>query len=287
MSKIVCFIISLINLRAANSNVELSNYKTMKITYLGHACFHIEINGTHLIVDPFISGNELAKNVKINSLKADYILITHGHQDHVLDVEAIANNNPKATLVSNYEIIEWFGQKGLKGHPKVKFVGFCDVDTTAFRFVKDDYPDAFNITDYREAFADRVDQFDAVIVDTPDFHHCPMMVTALKHGKHVYGQKPLVHQLDELRIIREAVAARPELYTQMGNQRACTTGRMQATEILKSNQLGRPVEAYIWTSGMKHGTYFVDPWSEAPLGIKAPFTMKWDLWHGPLQTEFN
>tara|TARA_Y100001933_G_scaffold142617_2_gene141495 strand:- start:2659 stop:3426 length:768 start_codon:yes stop_codon:yes gene_type:complete len=117
MSKIVCFIISLINLRAANSNVELSNYKTMKITYLGHACFHIEINGTHLIVDPFISGNELAKNVKINSLKADYILITHGHQDHVLDVEAIANNNPKATLVSNYEIIEWFGQKGLKGHP--------------------------------------------------------------------------------------------------------------------------------------------------------------------------
>ena len=178
-------------------------------------------------------------------------------------------------------------RKGLKGHPKVKFVGFCDVDTTAFRFVKDDYPDAFNITDYREAFADRVDQFDAVIVDTPDFHHCPMMVTALKHGKHVYGQKPLVHQLDELRIIREAVAARPELYTQMGNQRACTTGRMQATEILKSNQLGRPVEAYIWTSGMKHGTYFVDPWSEAPLGIKAPFTMKWDLWHGPLQTEFN
>lgn len=178
-------------------------------------------------------------------------------------------------------------RKGLQGHPKVKFVGFCDVDTTAFRFVKDDYPDAFNITDYREAFADRVDQFDAVIVDTPDFHHCPMMVTALKHGKHVYGQKPLVHQLDELRIIREAVAARPELYTQMGNQRACTTGRMQATEILKSNQLGRPVEAYIWTSGMKHGTYFVDPWSEAPLGIKAPFTMKWDLWHGPLQTEFN
>ncbi|UJH66852.1 metal-dependent hydrolase [Allomuricauda sp. SCSIO 65647] len=89
----------------------------MKIKYLGHASFHIEIDGIHLIVDPFISANELAKDVNIDSLKADYILITHGHQDHVLDVEAIAKNNPDTTLVSNYEIIEWFGQKGLSGHP--------------------------------------------------------------------------------------------------------------------------------------------------------------------------
>lgn len=174
-------------------------------------------------------------------------------------------------------------RKGLKGHPMVEFAGFCDVDESAFRLVNnEEYGDAWQITDYREAFADRADEFDAVIVDTPDFHHCPMMVTALAHGKHVYGQKPLVHQLSELKTIREAAAARPELYTQMGNQRACTTGRMQAVELLKSNRLGRPVEAHIWTGGMSYGTYFVDPWSELPKAQSVPDSMNWDLWHGPL-----
>lgn len=174
-------------------------------------------------------------------------------------------------------------RKGLKGHPKVEFAGFCDTDETMFARIEDYHGDGYwTVTDYREAFADKVDDFDAVIVDTPDHHHCPMMVTALKHGKHVYGQKPLVHQLDELRLIREAVAARPNLFTQMGNQRACTTGRMQATEILKSNALGRPVEAHIWVGGMSRGTYFVDPWSPYGKAQDIPETVHWDLWNGPL-----
>lgn len=173
-------------------------------------------------------------------------------------------------------------RKGLRGHPMVEFAGFCDIDQTAFSAIEKDYPDAWRVSDYREAFADRLDQFDAVIVDTPDFHHAPMMVTALEHGKHIYGQKPLVQQLDELRIVREALAANPGLYTQMGNQRACFEGRMQAVEMLKSNQLGRPVEAHIWTGGMKYGKYFVDPWSELPEGGSAPETVDWNLWNGPL-----
>lgn len=174
-------------------------------------------------------------------------------------------------------------RQGLKGHPMIEWAGFCDVDQTAFAKVEsDDYKKAWRVSDYREAFASKLDDFDAVIVDTPDHHHCPMMVAALANGKHVYGQKPLVHQLDELRIIREALAARPGLHTQMGNQRACTTGRMQAVEILKSNQLGRPVESHIWTGGMSHGTYFVDPWSPLPKPQPVPDTMDWNLWQGPL-----
>jgi len=89
----------------------------MKITYLGHASFQLEIAGKNIIVDPFISANDLAKNIDLNGLKADYILITHGHQDHVLDVERIAKNNPQAVLVSNFEIISWFNEKELNGHP--------------------------------------------------------------------------------------------------------------------------------------------------------------------------
>lgn len=88
----------------------------MKITYLGHASLAIGVNGKNIIVDPFISGNELAKHIDVNALKADYILITHAHGDHILDVEAIAQNTG-AVIVSNAEIAGYYETKGFKTHP--------------------------------------------------------------------------------------------------------------------------------------------------------------------------
>ena len=88
----------------------------MKITYLGHAALSIEVGDTHIVVDPFISPNELAKDIDINALKADYILITHAHQDHIVDVETIAKNTG-AKVVSNYEIVNHYTALGLEGHP--------------------------------------------------------------------------------------------------------------------------------------------------------------------------
>jgi L-ascorbate metabolism protein UlaG (beta-lactamase superfamily) len=92
------------------------NKKDMEITFLGHASFHIKIGTTNLIVDPFLSGNPNASAINLNDLKADYILITHAHQDHILDVEAIVKNNPEAKLISNYEIIQWYEKKDIHGH---------------------------------------------------------------------------------------------------------------------------------------------------------------------------
>lgn len=88
----------------------------MKIQYLGHACVLVEFGGTKLLFDPFISGNELAKGIDIDQIVADYILISHGHQDHILDVERIARN-AQADIISNYEIVNYFGAKGILGHP--------------------------------------------------------------------------------------------------------------------------------------------------------------------------
>ena len=88
----------------------------MKITYLGHASLLIEILDKHIIVDPFISGNELVKDIDVNQLKADYIFITHAHFDHVADVDTIAKHTG-AKLVSNYEIVMHYQAKGLDGHP--------------------------------------------------------------------------------------------------------------------------------------------------------------------------
>jgi L-ascorbate metabolism protein UlaG (beta-lactamase superfamily) len=92
----------------------------MKVTYLGHACFIVETQGKKLLFDPFISGNPLlqepGKSVDIESIEADYILITHGHFDHVADAEAIAHRTG-AVVVSIAEVVNWFGQKDIKGHP--------------------------------------------------------------------------------------------------------------------------------------------------------------------------
>jgi L-ascorbate metabolism protein UlaG (beta-lactamase superfamily) len=88
----------------------------MKITFYGHACFGIEIENTNILIDPFISGNSLASHIDINTIKADYILVTHAHQDHILDVEQIANNTG-AIIVSNYEIYMHYNEKDFKAHP--------------------------------------------------------------------------------------------------------------------------------------------------------------------------
>jgi L-ascorbate metabolism protein UlaG (beta-lactamase superfamily) len=88
----------------------------MKITFYGHASLGIEVGGKHIIVDPFITENPQAAAIDINTLKADYILLTHAHGDHVLDVEAIAKRTG-ATIVSNYEIATYYANLGFQSHP--------------------------------------------------------------------------------------------------------------------------------------------------------------------------
>ena len=87
----------------------------MKVTYLGHACVNIQIEGAHFLVDPFISANPLAEHIDINSIEATYILLTHAHADHILDAEAIAKRTG-APLITNPEILDHYRKLGLDGH---------------------------------------------------------------------------------------------------------------------------------------------------------------------------
>lgn len=85
----------------------------MKFTYYGHSCFEVEVAGKRLLFDPFITPNSLAAKVDISSIKPDYIFLSHGHFDHVADVEVIARQSG-ATLVGSFEVIQWFQKKGLE-----------------------------------------------------------------------------------------------------------------------------------------------------------------------------
>jgi L-ascorbate metabolism protein UlaG (beta-lactamase superfamily) len=85
----------------------------MKLTYYGHASFAVFAGGKHILFDPFITGNELAKSIDVNSIKADYIFVSHGHGDHIGDTVAIANRTG-ATVVGSYELYSYFAKLGVQ-----------------------------------------------------------------------------------------------------------------------------------------------------------------------------
>jgi L-ascorbate metabolism protein UlaG (beta-lactamase superfamily) len=89
----------------------------MEITYYGHSCFGINLNGTHLLFDPYISPNSLASHIDPNTVPADYILISHAHEDHIADALSIAKRTG-AQVISNFEIVEWLKKNGVENvHP--------------------------------------------------------------------------------------------------------------------------------------------------------------------------
>lgn len=95
----------------------------MKFTFYGHACFAIETGGKKFLFDPFISGNELAKDIDINSIEADYILLSHGHADHVADVVAIAQRT-NAQVIGAFEVVSWFQKQGVQNVHPINFGSF-------------------------------------------------------------------------------------------------------------------------------------------------------------------
>lgn len=84
----------------------------MKFTYYGHSAFEILVGGKKLLFDPFITGNKLAKDIDINSLEPDYILLSHAHDDHIGDTKSIAMRTG-ATIIGNFEVCRWFEKNGI------------------------------------------------------------------------------------------------------------------------------------------------------------------------------
>lgn len=86
---------------------------SINLTYYGHACFSVVVSGKTLLFDPFITPNPLAAHIDVNGIAADYILLSHGHEDHVADVKAIAGRTG-ATVIAPYEVGSWFEKQGIQ-----------------------------------------------------------------------------------------------------------------------------------------------------------------------------
>ena len=104
---------------------------SVTLTYYGHSAIALELNGTNVLVDPFIKNNPMS-SIDIDLLEVNYILVSHGHEDHMGDTIAIAQRTG-ATVVANFEIANWLSAQGVKNvHPQHIGGGY----THSFGYVK-------------------------------------------------------------------------------------------------------------------------------------------------------
>ena len=99
----------------------------MKFIYYGHACFAVQAGGRTLLFDPFISPNPLAKSIDLKNVAADFILVSHGHGDHVADVVDVAQRTG-ATVITPFEVGTWFEGKGVKNVQAMNHGGAAKMD---------------------------------------------------------------------------------------------------------------------------------------------------------------
>ncbi|MFO1488907.1 MAG: Gfo/Idh/MocA family oxidoreductase [Verrucomicrobiota bacterium] len=156
----------------------------------------------------------------------------------------------------------------------VDIVAICDVDLDRTEEARKRFPKARVYQDWRQLLDKEARNIDSVNVSTPDHMHAPIAVSAMQLGKHVYGQKPLAHDLHEVRRMTET-ARRKKVVTQMGIQIHSVSHYRVAVQLLRQGVIGKIKEVHSWCPKS-----WGDP-SPRPDQVDAvPANFNWDLWLG-------
>ncbi len=166
---------------------------------------------------------------------------------------------------------------GVKGE---NVVAICDVDdrSLAAAAKKPEVAKAKQFHDFRKMYDEIGKDIDAVVIGTPDHTHAPAALRAMKLGKHVYCEKPLAHNVREVRLMREAAKER-KLATQMGTQIHAGDNYRRVVELVRSGAIGTVRRAHNWVptsySGSQRNVKRPEGTPPVPQGLH------WDLWLGP------
>ncbi|MCC6491802.1 MAG: Gfo/Idh/MocA family oxidoreductase [Pirellulales bacterium] len=160
----------------------------------------------------------------------------------------------------------------------VRIVALCDVDANYLGAAAQRHQGARRFADYRRMLDEAGPEIDAVIVGTPDHMHGAIAIAAMSLGKHVYVEKPLAHNLAELRRMA-TLAAEKNLVTQMGTQIHSDQSYRTAVEMLRQGTIGKIREAHSWIGGSLSRPATAPPEQPSPV----PPTLDWDLWQGVAQ----
>lgn len=166
------------------------------------------------------------------------------------------------------------GKADISGCSSENIVALCDVDLNNAAEMIARFPDAKVYQDFREMI-DK-ENLDAVTVTTPDHTHAVIAAYAMKHGKHVYVQKPLTHNIWEARELQK-IARETKTITQMGNQGHCGNGVRETCEMIWADAIGPVRECHIWTNRPIWPQGLNAPTGSDPV----PKGLDWDLWLGP------
>lgn len=157
-------------------------------------------------------------------------------------------------------------------------VAICDVDKNYLHKAQSEFPDAKSFTDYRELIDQAGDRIDAVVVSTPDHHHAPATIRAIRAGLHVYCEKPLTHTVEEARLVTEAARARG-VVTQLGTQIHAGDNYRRVVEMIRAGMIGDVSEVYVWV-GKGWGGRGNDLPTKDEIQTP-PEALSWEHWLGP------
>ncbi len=155
-------------------------------------------------------------------------------------------------------------------------VALCDVDSDRLNAAASRHTSARKYADYRQLLEQQ--DLDAVVIATPDHHHAPATVRALRGGLHVYCEKPLTHTVEEARLIA-ALTSEKKLATQMGTQNHEHPGYLRLVELLQTGAIGDVTEVHVITD--RPGRWWPQGMSRPADQPAVPGSLSWDLWLGP------
>ena len=171
---------------------------------------------------------------------------------------------------------------GSRGHENVNgvsgenIVALCDIDTNTLNGGKERFPQAKLFRDYRKMYDEIEKEIDAVVVSTPDHTHAAPSIMGMKLGKHCYCEKPLAHNVKEVRDMM-AIAREKKLATQMGTQIHAENNYRRVVEMVKAQAVGTVKEVHVWCGKSWGGRPFATDTPPVPAHID------WDLWLGPAE----
>ncbi|MGI8603223.1 MAG: Gfo/Idh/MocA family protein [Verrucomicrobiales bacterium] len=166
----------------------------------------------------------------------------------------------------------------IAGHDKVEIVAICDVDAATLDAQAKKFPNARRYSDWRELFQNESDKIDSVNVAVPDHMHAAIAMSAIRGGKHVYLQKPMCHDVAEVRALTNA-AREKNVITQLGTQWASEPGDRTALAWIKQGHIGKIKHVYVGSNRPGAGKYRLrGPRPEK--GEPPPANLNWDLWIG-------
>ncbi|HSO88872.1 MAG TPA: Gfo/Idh/MocA family oxidoreductase [Draconibacterium sp.] len=190
---------------------------------------------------------------------------------------------PKAKL--RHACIGVGGMMGLNdlqnflSHPNVQIVAICDVDENFLKKALELVPDARTYSDWRELLKNEVNNIDSVNVTVPDHNHFAISYKAIEMGKHVYCQKPMCHDVAEVRLLTEA-SVKYKVKTQLGTQHASSQNDRRAVQLIKEGAIGKIKHAYL-CSNRPGAVENYRPMGPRPAeGEEAPSSLNWDVWIG-------